>query len=359
MKSMIFNNAIILEGEEFEITRGYLVVEDGVITEIGEGKTPKKRAIDVKRGYVVPSFTNAHVHLGDGIAQDIGAYEPIEKRVGKESIKFKILKRNIIPGIKASLKEMISSGTTSFCDFREGGVEGIKKLKGCLTPLHEAVILGRPDGDPIQSVLNESNGIGISSISSYNETELKKISTAVKSSGKLLAIHAGEVRDDLEEALKLEPDFLVHLTNVNEESLELVFSKNLPVVLCPRANAMLGVGIPPIKEILSNTLAAFGTDNVMVNSLNMLREMEFAFKIIRGLSKDYRFNGERILKAATLNGRRVLGLEDNAIKEGAKADFLIFHNRKYIYDPIIAILHRFEIKDIRALVKGSKCIKRY
>jgi cytosine/adenosine deaminase-related metal-dependent hydrolase len=356
---MIFSNASILAYEEFEITRGYLVVEDGVITEIGEGKAPSKDATDLKRGYVIPSFTNAHVHLGDSIAQDIGAYEPIKKRVGKGGIKFEALEGNVVPGIKASVREMISSGTTAFCDFREGGIEGIREMKQCLREDQEAVVLGRPDGDDIAKVLKNCDGIGISSVRDYSEEELRRISKAVKNTGKILAVHAGEVEDDVEAALKLKPDFLVHLTNAGKNSLSLVFSSKVPVVLCPRANAMLGIGLPKLKEIFENTMIALGTDNVMVNSLNMFREMEFTFKVVRGISRDYKFDGKKILEGATINGRKILGLESNAIQEGNKADFLILRRRKYLYDPILAVLHRLEIQDIRGVVKGSRCIKRF
>jgi cytosine/adenosine deaminase-related metal-dependent hydrolase len=355
----VFTNALILVGEELEVTRGYLVVENGIITEIGEGKAPSKDYIDVKGGIVVPSFTNTHVHLGDSIAQDLGAYEPIKKRVGKDGIKFKVLKEDIIPGIKSSIKEMLSSGTTCFCDFREGGIEGIRKLKQCLRGDMEAVILGRPDGEDVTEVLKNCDGIGISSIKDYHEEDLRNISKAVRRAEKILAIHAGEVEDDIEGALSLKPSFLVHLTNASEESLELVFDSKVPVVLCPRANAMLGVGIPKLEEIFENALVSLGTDNVMVNSLNMLREMEFVFKAIRGLSRNHCFDGKTILKAATINGRKILGLKSNAVQEGNEADFLILRNRKYLYDPILAIIHRLEVGDIRALVKGSRCIRKF
>jgi len=325
---MRLTNAIILCGEEFEVIKGYIIIEGGEIKEVGEGSIGD--AIDLKQGIVFPAFTNAHIHLGDSIAKDYGISLPIEARVGKKGLKFKILKdREITTGIKESLKEMFKIGITAFCDFREMGLKGIKQIKEAEIKIHDSIILGRPNGelDKLDKILEECDGIGISSINDYSEDELSDIAMEVKKRNKILAFHCSEVDDDAMEVLKYNPDFVVHLTNACEESLEEIFKRKIPVVLCPRANAVLGVGIPKIKEIFENTLVALGTDNVMINSFNMFREMEFTFKLIRGLYKDHEFDAREILKAATLNGRKILGLEPNTIEKGNKANLIILRGR--------------------------------
>ncbi len=357
----VFSNATILCGEELEIVKGYVAVKNGVIDEIGEGRAPYRNAADTKRGIIFPAFTNAHVHLGDSIAQDIAAYEHIDRRVGRRGVKFKILKEReseVSNGIRHSLNEMLEFGTTTFCDFREGGLKGIEQLKAVLLKNQDCIILGRPNNG-VEDVLKNCDGIGISSAADYTPEELRKISKAVRKSKKLLAVHAAEVGDDVNKVLKLKPSFLVHATNASKENLQKIFASKIPAVLCPRANAMFGVGIPRIKEILENTLVAFGTDNVMANSLNIFREMEFAFKAVRGLNRDYKFDARKILAAATLNGRKLLGLKSSAIAEGNEANFIILRNRKYLYNPILAIVHRYEASDIKSIVKGSLCIRRY
>lgn len=354
---MIFKNATLLCGEDFEVVRGYLIIEEGKINEISEGRCPYKRAVDLKRGIVFPAFTNTHVHLGDAVAQDIGAYESLERRVGPGGIKFSVLRekeKELPQGIRTALKDMLSSGTTAFCDFREGGVEGVKLLRSSLNKTLDAVILGRPNGDDIAQLLEVCEGIGISGTADYPEKELKDIARAVKRKNKLLGIHVAEVENDVEKALKLEPSFMVHLTSASEGSLELLRESKVPVVLCPRANAMLGAGIPRIKELMMENLAALGTDNIMVNSLSMLREMEFAFKAARGISRDHSFDAARVLRAATINGRKILGLNSNAIEEGKEANIIILDRRKYLYDPVVAIIHRYAAGDIRGIVKGNK-----
>ena len=50
---------------------------------------------------------------------------------------------------------------------------------------------------------------------------LKEIATCTRDLKKFFAIHAGEKnRSDIEKALSLEPDLLIHLTNATKKDLE-------------------------------------------------------------------------------------------------------------------------------------------
>ena len=74
---------------------------------------------------------------------------------------------------------------------------------------------------------------------------------------------------------------LVHLTNPKSNDLELVADSNQNVVLCPRANATLNVGVAPLNKMLGLGIKPLlGTDNVMLNSPNMFRELEFTLKLM-------------------------------------------------------------------------------
>lgn len=350
-----YANATILEGEELEVTSGYITVEEGRIKEVGEG-SPHRNYEDLKRGIVCPSFTNAHTHIGDACAQDFEAYRSIGERVGPGGAKFDVLanEQNVREGIRYAFKEMQAQGTGAFADFREGGLEGAGLLKEELERAEiRGVILGRPDSDSVEELLENCHGLGISSLKAYEKSSLRRWRKLADKSGKIFALHSGETEDDIAEALKLEPDFLVHLTSAREESLQRVSDARVRVVLCPRANASLAVGMPNIKHIMENTLSALGTDNVMANSLSMLCEAEFAFKCARGLSRDYSFQAREVLKAATLNGRKILGLPSNAIEEGNPASLVMFRGNKYLYDPLLGIIHRFEKSDILKFIAGG------
>jgi cytosine/adenosine deaminase-related metal-dependent hydrolase len=164
----VFDNATILYGDELEIVNGYIVVKDNLIQEVGEGSYvgPKK---DVKRGIISPGFTNAHVHIGDSSGKDVGAYLPIGDRVGKRGVKYEIHKSSEAgAAIARELEAMKEAGTTSFCDFREGGLEGVSLLKSVLNM--PARVLGRPLHG--EDIMKYCDGLGISSIKDYAEEEL-------------------------------------------------------------------------------------------------------------------------------------------------------------------------------------------
>ena len=344
----VYVNATVLYGEEFEAVRGYVVVEDGVITEVGKGGYSDRGAdiVDTGGGIISPSFTNTHIHLGDSAGADLGAYLSIGERVGKSGVKYVAHNHpNAADAIAASLDFMRRSGTSAFCDFREDGKAGIDLLKSVQNM--QGRILGRPEGD--EDIFDYCDGLGISTTKEYSGEKLTKMLENRRE--KLVAIHAGEARDDVISALKISPDFVVHLTNAGEESLEEVFARKIPIVLCPRANASFGVGLPDLKAVFdSNCLVALGTDNVMANPPDMLREMEFVWKLYRGLYKDHGFNAKEVLKAATINGRKILGLPDNTIAEGHIADFIVTKPVKYSADPVLALVHRIESSDIREVV---------
>jgi len=75
------------------------------------------------------------------------------------------------------------------------------------------------------------------------------------------------------------------------------------------------VGVPPIRDLAERTTVALGTDNVMLDSPSMFREMEFAAKLSDLPARDPADgDGER-------RGDR--GLNRGVIELGADADLLV------------------------------------
>ena len=133
--------------------------------------------------------------------------------------------------MRKSLLDMIETGTCAFADFREGGVVGVAALNKALEGLElHSMILGRPTEPelPLRSVLAEvrrvllhSNGLGMSGTNDLDLELLKEITSLHTRQKKLFAIHAGEKdRSDIEKALSLEPDLLIHLTNATKKDID-------------------------------------------------------------------------------------------------------------------------------------------
>jgi len=359
-------SGIIIAGPELEPIEGYICVNNGIITEIGEERTCSSNII-------APCFVNAHTHLGDSVFKDppLGKVSGFRTQKDLDSLvkppdglKHRILKetpyKSLIEYMRKSLLDMIETGTCAFADFREGGVVGVAALNKALEGLElYSMILSRPaePESPLEVVLAEvrrvllySNGLGMSGTNDLDLELLKEIVACTRDSKKLFAIHAGEKdQNDIEKALSLEPDLLIHLTNATKKDLEDVADAEVSVVVCPRSNLITGAGMAPIADMLeAGITVAAGTDNVMLNSVNMFAEMEF-------MSKIFSIEDRQVFKICTLNGSFVMGPNSTgSIEKGNKANLMILNgnsnNLAGTKNPVSGITRRARPDDILSVL---------
>ncbi|TAN37499.1 MAG: chlorohydrolase, partial [Candidatus Methanoperedens sp.] len=163
--------------------------------------------------------------------------------------------------------------------------------------------------------------------------------------------HAGESDpSDILPAIGLEPDHLIHLTHVEKKEIKLIKEACIPVVICLRSNFITGSGLPPIKKMLDEGLVvAAGTDNVMLNSVNMFSEMEF-------LAKTAIKDDRQVFKLCTLNGAKVSGIDSElgSIKTGKKARLMVLNkksnNMQGIRNPLSSLVRRARPDDIIRII---------
>jgi len=352
----------------------------------------KDESIDGEGLLMIPGFINAHTHIGDSIGKDFTLNQSVDEKIHPVfGIKSKILKNtskeNLSVFMKNTCYSMIRKGITTFVDFREGGLEGVILLKKTLNDIPlRSVILGRLEfyqGIPeikknlsfpkeksleFSSLLKKCDGIGISGA---NENSISVLNYYSKIS-KLKAIHSSETKQSVAKskkitgksetirALSLKPDFLVHMTHASKTDLEIASKQTRGIVICPRANSSLAEGIPDIELMQkSGCTVALGTDNVMINSPDMFREMDFIWKVTMGIHKK-RINPKEILKMATVNGGKILKKNIGVIESGKLADciFLDKHSLDLepMHDPHASIVHRASETSIKAVMIGGKFI---
>lgn len=369
-------NGIILKGLHLNPIKANITIDDGIITDISKDSKEGK-IIDVDGAVVAPSFLNGHTHIGDSIIKDEGYSLSLGEMVKPPNgVKHRALAsaedEDIIESMKSSMWDMLESGTTHFIDYREGGIKGVKLLKKAskdipITP----IILGRDDSfygdDPdlskvkvaIRKLLKIADGIAPSGFGEITPEVADLIVEECNRQGKISSIHVAESESNQIESLNdfgvseiakgVESDFsqLVHLTNPKGNDLESVAASKQNVVVCPRANATLNVGVAPLARMLDLGIRPLlGTDNVMLNSPNMLRELEFTLKMMSVYYKSY-INPQELLKMATTN---VCGFKINdvvqksLISEGDFAQFTVF--KSFSKNPYLNICNRQETKTI-------------
>jgi cytosine/adenosine deaminase-related metal-dependent hydrolase len=311
---MLFN-CQLLAGEKLEhIQEAHIGVEGSLIDFIGDGFASGGE--DLKDYLAMPGLVNAHTHIGDSFAKDACIGLSVERAVGRDGMKWKLYDRSdrkeIVSGMRDSAKEMLFSGVTSYADFREGGHEGLRDLKEATNDLPiKTIALGRD----LKSLLEDCNGLGL------NLYQIDQIPSDRKDLGnKIISIHAGEIPGEVEAALRVDPDNIVHYTNCTHEDIKAAADKKITVIVCPRSNACLRVGFPPVRELIdAGVNVALGTDNVMINSPDMWSEMEFLFKasqLFEGLTP------LEVLEMASVNGGRALRRNTGAIRKGAGGDII-------------------------------------
>ena len=278
----------------------------------------KKDVIDCEGLLLIPGFINSHTHIADSIGKDISLNTTVDQKIHPMfGIKSKILKNTsdeyLSTFMKNTCNSMVQKGITTFVDFREGGLDGANLRKKVVNDLPiRLILLGRLDFHQntteikknipfpkeklleLPSLVKICDGIGISGANEHSTSALKSYSKTKK----LRAIHASETIESVQKskritgksetlrALSMKPDFLIHMTHATKSDLEATSKKTRGIIICPRANSSLSEGIPDIEKMQNaGCLLGLGTDNVMINSPDMFREMDYLWKVTMGIKK--------------------------------------------------------------------------
>ena len=109
-----------------------------------------------------------------------------------------------------------------------------------------------------------------------------------------------------------EKSLFAHSIHTTEKELELLAKNNASVVHCPSSNLFLGSGLFPYTKHLNKKIKiGIGTDIGAGLSPSPLFEMKYAFIVQMALPEKNRIQitPEQILKAATIDGAKCLGLD--------------------------------------------------
>jgi 5-methylthioadenosine/S-adenosylhomocysteine deaminase len=305
---------------------------------------------------VIPGLYNSHTHMGDsclpdgatGLTLEQGFFRPHGFKYRELA---KLPREQHLPHIVAHLRYMARTGTVCHIDFREQGPAGSELLRAAARETGvDSVILGQFDGVPfddktlavnstflpqaaraeLEAILKVADGFSESTMNDLTDfawREIREITTLRK---KLRAIHCLENagyrdlsvartgRGDLVRALELyDPHLIVHLTVADAAEIALLARSGKTAALNPRANANLGLPLPPVRALLeAGVNLLLGTDNGLLNSPNLFAELDFTYKLAKSQFGDaLRPDPLTILRMATGNIRPVLGGDHHGVLE--------------------------------------------
>jgi len=314
------------------IEKGYVSVEDGIVT--GTYTTPEVEPS--LKGLVIPRPINAHVHSGDrGIKDMVRRHLKKGRSLNNivappNGIKHRHLENTdddqLILDMTIYIKEAFAAGCGGIVDFREGGIRGLRILKQAAGEIPiRAEALGRPAGlsyDPVElnAILDRCSGISVSALCDWEPSELEKVAKHVHGKKGRFALHASEnIRENIDDILELGPDFLVHMVKGTDSDFQRLAQENVPVAVCPRANALFGLKAPMDKLVRNNVEFALGTDNAMSATPDIFSEMGYTLRHhSRHINPDRLWHGQQLVGKKIINGQQTL-----SGTTGERADFLV------------------------------------
>ncbi len=335
-------------------------VRKGKIAYVGDfsPQLKAKQTIHLKNQLVCPGFVNTHTHLPMSLFRGLADNKPL--KVWLENYIFPVEERLVTEdfvraGAKLALAELIRSGVTCCYDMYfynsaiaetldESGIRGIVGI-GVPSVEKDWREWRRKALELRERFKNHPRvKIGIAPHAPYTvePKALREMGEFSKSEDLPLAIHTAESQWEQEEIQKRHSQtpigllhdlgvtgknsLFVHCVRASEKDLEIMAESQTSLSYNPESNMKLSNGIAPIGEALEKGVAVgLGTDgSASNNNLNFFGEMGTGIKLQALKYGDKSITAEGMLKMATIEGAKAMGLETEigSIEEGKRADII-------------------------------------
>jgi cytosine/adenosine deaminase-related metal-dependent hydrolase len=126
-----------------------------------------------------------------------------------------------------------------------------------------------------------------------------------------------------------------HCVHADAPDRRLLAEKRVSVVVCPRSNRNLGVGIPPVPDMLAAGIrVCLGTDSLAsVPSLDLMEDMAALHREFPELAPS------AIVRMATLEGAAALGFSDlGSLAPGQRSAFAFAPASEAVPDPLAFVV---------------------
>lgn len=375
MNIRFFNARILSMVEGQDIFDGELWVEDSKITYVGAAmpeeereKLNKKftRNIDCDGNLLMPGFKDAHTHSGMTLMRSYADGLPLQEWLETKIFPLEAKMTDEDCGLltKLAVLEYLTSGITAIMDMylspdaiakacEETGmrvvqVSGINKFGPSLEVFEDRY--NRLNGKhPLSSYM-----MGFHAEYTCDRELLEKLSELAHKYSAPMFTHNSETVREVEECKErygMTPTVFLdslglfdfggggyHCCHMSDEDIEIFKKRSLTAVTNPGSNTKLASGIAPVKRFLDEGInVAIGTDGPSSNNcLDMFREMFLVTGLAKLREKDASVvNGMEVLKMATVNGAKAMGLEDcDVLAEGKEADLIMIDLKQPNMQPI-------------------------
>ena len=404
MDKVLISAETILPISSEPIKDSAVLVFDGKIQDIGSLASLRKKNKGVKeinlgQGTLLPGFINAHTHLELGWIQNkIGNFKGftqwLQQIIGAK--RQGVTNQEIEDSVSEGIKSQVLCGVTTVGEISSYDGLDIPILKNSglrVVLFREAVDSkeGTLDFDHFETSPLFEERLFPHAPYSCKPALLEKTRKYSKKNKRPLGIHLGESRDEIEfvnrKANSIENEVFplidkksfkrkkagspfeylkslgffnqtkvttIHMVQVNPSEVKEINNLDIGIVLCPRSNLFLQVGIPPLKEYSRLKRVGLGTDGLSSNyNLDFLEELR-VLDLLWSESLGKEASREAVY-AATLGGARALFLEDKigSIEIGKEADLIFLNSNNQSGDPYLAVVSATKENVDLVMVRGK------
>ena len=372
---ILFRNARILKMDGTPIFQSNLIVEDNKIAYIGndiQDQGAYECVVECNGNLIMPGFKNAHT---------LGAMVFLRSRADNMNLQ-KWLFDYVLPReeclrpddvyhlTKLAILEYLSGGITTAFEHYYNVPEIIKAGEDLGYRL--AVMAAFSENNTVDKLLEkyyEYNKEKKDSLINYRlgmhaeYTSTKETVDGILEPIQMLQApfntHCAETEQEVKECIEkrgvtpvkfFEDNKLIdyggmffHCVYLSDNDIEIMKNHNVSVVTCPGSNCKLASGIAPVKKYLDRGLnVCLGTDGPASNNcLDMFKEMQLVSSLQKVINKSPEvLEPIDILKMATVNGARALGMDNcDTLEVGKNADIIEINLNRPNLQPMTNILN--------------------
>ena len=356
-------NVIIFENDDVKVKKLDIRINGDTIEEIEEKLDEKlgEKVIDATDRVVMPGLINTHAHIAmsifRGTFEGCDLYTWLNEKIWP--IEAKLTEEQVYDATMLSILEMISTGTTCVNDhyfFSKQIRKALEESK--MRAVITRVLMDNDGKEASENRINEfvdlyesrdrNNDLITYTVSPHG---LYTCSGEVLTKSRELAlkynlpihVHFLESINEIESIKELHGDtganvlkkyfdglhiILAHGVKISDEDIKVLKTLDCGIAHCPISNLRLGCKIADTTKYLDEGInVALGTDGQgSGNNLDMFEAMKIAGLIQGGIHEnEKRISAKDVIKMATINGAKLLGLEDKigSIEVGKRADIII------------------------------------
>lgn len=363
-KWIIRGGKFAVPGSDKPVIDGYMVIDNDLITYIGEEPPMLEEDIpsfDGSRLLFLPGLVNTHGHaamsLLRGYGDDLSLQVWLQEKMWPMEGKF--TGDDVYWGTALSVLEMLKGGTTTFLDMYDhmGRVAEVTEASGIRAVLMRGVIGLCPPEVQDQKLAEavafakewhgKANGRITAMMSPHSPYTcppdyIEKFVQAAHDLDLPIHTHMSETRREVEQNVtdyglrpvahleKLgvftRPSLVAHGVHLTDEEIEILARHQVGVAHNPGSNLKLASGVARVPELLkAGVTVSLGTDGpASNNNLDMFEEMRLAALIHKGVSGDPTAvpAAEALLMGTEYGAKSVFLNQVGRLAPGMKADFI-------------------------------------